>query len=184
MPNASENKVRFGLKNVYYAIWNGTEYGTPVAIPGAVNLDLDPAGEANKFYADNIAYYVTSSNQGYEGSLEIAKIPDSMLKDVWGYTEGTTSKVLTENAEIEPKAFALLYQINGDQDNDLFVLYNVTAARPTIGSQTIEEAKEPNTQEFDITAAPMADGKVFAKTTKDTPAATKTSWFTSVFMES
>jgi hypothetical protein len=30
----------------------------------------------------------------------------------------------------------------------------------------------------------MADGKVFAKTTKDTPAATRNAWFTSVFMES
>lgn len=184
MANGTENKVRFGLKNVYYAVWNGSAYDTPVAIPGAVNLDLDPTGETTKFYADNIVYYMSIGNQGYEGSLEIAKIPDSMLKDVWGYTEGATSKVLTENAEVEPATFALLYQINGDQNNDLFVLYSVAAARPTIGSQTVEENKEPNTQEFDITAAPMADGKVFAKTTKDTPAATRSSWFTSVFVES
>jgi len=83
MPDPVENKVRFGLKNVYYAIMtSGGSYITPVAIPGAVNLDMSPAGDTNKFYADNIAYYVGVSNQGYEGSLEIAKIPDQMFQDV------------------------------------------------------------------------------------------------------
>lgn len=184
MPDPIENKVRFGLKNVHYSILTGTSYGTPVAVPGAVSLDLSPAGDINKFYADNIAYYVAVSNQGYEGSLEIAKIPDAMLADVWGFTLGTTSKVLTESASAEPKTFALLFQIDGDQNNDCFAIYCCTGARPNIGSQTIEASKEPRTQSIDITAAPRSDGKVCAKTTKDTPSATKTGWFSTVFVES
>ena len=40
------NKVKFGLKNVYVASVtqseNGYVYGTPKAIPGAVNLSLSP----------------------------------------------------------------------------------------------------------------------------------------------
>lgn len=184
MPDPIENKVRFGLKNVHYSILTGTSYGTPVSVPGAVNLDMSPAGDTNKFYADNIAYYVAVSNQGYEGSLEIAKIPDQMFQDVWGYTIGTTSKVLTESAFVEPKTFALQFQIDGDQNNDLYVIYCCTGARPNIGSQTVESSKEPKTQTIDITAAPRSDGKVFAKTTKDTPDATRTAWFTSVFVES
>ena len=182
MPIA-ENKVRFGLKNVHYAVWDGTAYGTPVAVPGAVNLDLDASGEMTKFYADNIAYYVASGNQGYEGSIEMARIPDQMLIDIWKYSQGQTSKVLTESADAEAATFALLYQIDGDQDNEYYALYACSAGRPSIGSQTKEEAKEPVTQEFDISATPRADGKVFAKTTKDTPVATKNAWFTSVFVE-
>ena len=184
MPDPIENKVRFGLKNVHYAIMaaDGT-YGSPVAVPGAVNLDMSPSGDTNRFYADNIAYYVSVSNQGYEGSLELAKIPDQMLEDVWGYTLGTTSKVLTESAFTEAKTFALMFQIDGDQNNDCFVIYACTGARPNIGSQTIEASKEPVTQTIDLTAAPRTDGKVFAKTTKDTPAATITGWFSSVFVE-
>jgi phi13 family phage major tail protein len=181
---ANDNKVRFGLKNVHYAVMNTSGYGTPVAIPGAVNLDLSASGELTKFYADNVAYYVSNGNQGYEGSLEIAAIPDAMLKDVFGYTEGSTSKVLTEDATVEPKAFALLYQIDGDQDDEDYVLYNVAAGRPSIGSKTIEDNKEPVTQSFNISAVPRSDGKVFAKTTKDTPTATKSTWFTTVFVES
>jgi len=184
MPDPVENKVRFGLKNVYYAIMtSGGSYNTPVAIPGAVNLDMSPAGDTNKFYADNIAYYVGVSNQGYEGSLEIAKIPDQMFQDVWGYTIGTTSKVLTESAFTEPKTFALLFQVDGDQNNDCFVIYACTGARPNIGSQTIEASKEPKTQTIDLTASPRSDGKVFAKTTKDTPSGTVSGWFSTVFVE-
>lgn len=184
MPDPIENKVRFGLKKVHYSVLTGTSYGTPVAIPGAVNLDMSPAGDITKFYADNIAYYVAVSNQGYEGSLEIAKIPDSMLADVWGFTIGQTSKVLTESADAEPKTFALLFQIDGDQNDDCFVMYCCTGARPKIGSKTIEASKEPETQSIDLTAAPRSDGKVSAKTTKDTPSATKSAWFNSVFIES
>lgn len=185
MPDVTtvENKVRFNLKNVHYAVWSGTSFGTPVAVPGAVSLDLSAEGEMNKFYADGIAYYVTNSNQGYSGTLEMAKFTEQMLKDIWGYTEGTTSKVLTEVATVEPKQFALLYQIDGDQGSDYFVLYACNAGRPNIGSATNEETKEVRTQTCNITAVPMTNGKVFARTTKDTPEATKTGWFTSVFQE-
>lgn len=184
MPDPIENKVRFGLKNVHYSVLSAAGvYGTPVAVPGAVNLDMSPSGDTNKFYADNIAYYVSVSNQGYEGSLEMARIPDQMLEDIWGYTLGTTSKVLTESAFTEPAVFALLFQIDGDQNNDCYVIYACTGARPNIGSQTIEASKEPRTQTIDLTAAPRSDGKVFAKTTKDTPAGTVSGWFSSVFVE-
>ena len=62
----ANNKVKYGLKNVHYAIYNsGTDsYSTPVAVPGAVNLSLSPEGSSYTFYADNVAYYATQSDQG------------------------------------------------------------------------------------------------------------------------
>ena len=177
----AENKVMFGLKNVHYAILEDGSFGTPVAIPGAVNLSLEAEGDVSKFYADNIVYYQTAANQGYSGDLEIARIPDQMLQDVWGYTLGGTDKVLTENANAEPKTFALLYEINGDKDAEYYCLYACTATRPNIGSATVEESKEVQTRTCTINAVPMADGKVMARTSKDTPANVKTSWFTTVF---
>ena len=51
------NKVKYGLKNVYYSVItlanNVPSYATPVHIPGAVNLGLTPAGEKIKFAADH-----------------------------------------------------------------------------------------------------------------------------------
>lgn len=188
-----ENKVRFNLKNVHYAVLTESvstsgqvtySFGTPVHVPGAVSLDLSKEGDVNTFYADGIAFYRSIANNGYSGSLEMARFPDAMMKDVWGDTEGSTSKVLTENANTEAKSFALLYQIDGDEDEELYCLYNVSGTRPTIGSKTNEETKDPQTQSSDIAAIPLADGRVLARTTADTPSATKTGWFNTVFQES
>jgi len=60
------NKVKFGLSNVYiskitYGANNAITYGTPFALPGAVNLSLDPAGESADFYADNTKYFSDST---------------------------------------------------------------------------------------------------------------------------
>lgn len=51
------NKVKFNICNVQYALLNVDEtgeitVGTPVAMPGAVSLSLDPNGEPSNFYAD------------------------------------------------------------------------------------------------------------------------------------
>lgn len=183
----AENKVRFNLKNVHYAkLTLGTTptWATPVAVPGAVSLDMSAEGDTNNFYADGIVYYKSIANNGYSGTLEMARIPDQMMQDIWGDTLGSTSKVLTESANTNPASFALLYQIDGDADEELYVLYNVSGTRPNVGSQTNEESKEPQTQSTDITAIPLPDGRVMARTTNATPSATKTGWFSSVFVES
>ena len=188
---ANENKVQFNLKNVHYAVLTESKtggattysWGTPVAVPGAVNLNLEQQGEITKFYADGIVYYQSPVNNGYEGDLEMARIVDKMLQDVWGMTLGTTSKVLTENANTEAKAFALLFQIDGDANGDCYVLYNCTGTRPAIAAKTKEDTKEPQTQSSTISAAPLGNGNVMARTTSETPEATKNSWFNEVFVE-
>lgn len=146
MSEAEKNKVQFNLKNVHYAAItseNGKSvtYGTPVAIPGAVSLTLDPEGGVEKFYADGIVYYQSTTNNGYSGDCEVARFPDQMLVDIWQY-EKNTEGVIVENADVEPKEFALLYQIDGDKNNDYYLLYRCTGTRPGIGGETNGENKE------------------------------------------
>ena len=86
MTARKENKVTFGLKNAHYAvIENETEegitYGTPIRIPGAVEISLEPRGEMTEFYADDMLYYAAQNNQGYDGTLNIANIPDQFAID-------------------------------------------------------------------------------------------------------
>lgn len=180
------NKVQFGLKNCYYAIatFSGTTvtYGTPKAIPGGVNLNLSAQEESTKFYADDRLYFATISNTGYEGDLEVAKIPDDMFQDVFGYTLQGTSKVLCENASVEPKHFALLFEINGDQAEERYALYDCVAGRPAVASGTIQATKEPVTQSIAITAAPLSDGVTLRRTTDSTTSTVKAGWYSSVFV--
>ena len=74
----ANNKVKFGLSNCVMAVMTESEgnitYGTPIAVPGAVNLSLEPQGDTNDFYADNYIYFSATANQGYEGDLVLTKI--------------------------------------------------------------------------------------------------------------
>ena len=154
MPNT--NKVKFGIKNCHYAVGtvadNGSiTYDTPVALPGAVSLSLEPQGETTKFYADNIVYYMGNSNSGYQGDLELALVPDSFKKDVLGFKEDRNG-ILYEDANAEVVHFALTFEFSGDKHARRHVMYNCTATRPTVGSTTNTDTKEPQTESITITA--------------------------------
>ena len=183
----SENKVQFNLKNVHYAVFD-TEgdtpaWATPVHIPGAVTLTLDPQGDVTPFYADGIVYYQSVANNGYSGDLEMARYPDKMLVDVWGMKLDENDKVIVENVNVEPKAFALLYQIDGDVDNQYYCLYNCTGTRPGIGGSTNTQTKEPQTKSSTISAVALENGDVMARTTAETTETIKNNWFKSVYQK-
>lgn len=150
------NKVKYGLKNVYYAVAtidadNKATYDTPVAIKGAVNLSLDAQGDTTKFRADNMNYWIGQSNNGYDGDFEVALIPDSFKKDVLGYKEDSDG-ALYEVKDAPTKYFALLFQFEGDEHATKHVLYKCSATRPTISGATTEETIEPQTETLNLTA--------------------------------
>ena len=189
MADTANNKIKFGLSNVYYAVATiaadgSATYGTPVRIPGAVNLSLEPQGENTPFYADNIVYYTSASNAGYEGDLEIALIPESFKKDVLGYAEDTNG-ILYEDVDAKAKNFALLFQFEGDVKAVRHVLYNCTATRPSIESETKTDSAEPTTETITVTAtsvynAGLEKNIVKARCTKDQPTQ-YAAWFESIY---
>ena len=174
------SKVHFNLKNVHYAVLNNGTYGTPVAIPGAVTLTADPTGDSSIFWADGIQYYVSQGNTGYEGTLEMALIPDDFRTDVLGETLDTNN-IMIENADVPTVNFALGFQIDGDAESTYFWYYNCTASRPTNEANTTEESKEVQTETLNWTCAPDANDVVRAKTTDTTASATISGWFTTVY---
>ena len=187
MTASKENKVTFGLKNAHYAvIENETEegitYGTSIRIPGAVEISLEPRGEMTEFYADDMLYYAAQNNQGYDGTLNIANIPDQFAIDCLGEEQDETDKVITEKADKEGKPFALLFEFDGDVKATRHVLYNCSANRPTIASTTKSNSKEPNTNELSFVSSPRStDLSVKTKTTTSTPANIYDNWYKKVY---
>lgn len=152
----ANNKVKYGLKNVFYAVahidelTNTATYDTPKPWKGAVNLSQEQQGETTKFRADNIDYWVGTSNNGYSGDFESALIPEDFKRDILGDIEDSNG-VLVEDAGAKTVHFALMFQFEGDVKATRHVLYNCTATRPTISGATTEETIEPQTETVTIT---------------------------------
>ena len=161
------NKVKYGLKNTHYApiteVGTVVSYGTPKPWPGAVNLALNAAGENVTFYADDQAYFEENTNNGYDGSLEMALIPDEFRVDVLG-DEIDANGALIENINAKPKKFALMFEFDGDAKKTRHVLYSVLPTRPNLEGSTKTNTKEPKTETINIVARPALDsGDVKAK---------------------
>ena len=165
--SAKKNKVKFNICNVHYAL---------------ITVDEDgEVTEPSNFYADGYAYYTISNNMGYEGDLELAMVPESFRTDVLKESLDDNS-VLVESANVETANFALLFEFDGDVKKIRHVLYNCSAARPNIESATNEEEIEVQTETLAITAAPLANGYVKARTGDSTTDTVYTGWYTSVYM--
>ena len=189
MSGTPKNKSKYDLKNVHYAVATiaddgSATYGTPVRIPGAVNLSLEPQGDRDPFYADDVEYFVSISNTGYEGDLEIALVPESFEKDVLKAIEDTKN-VLFEEVSPEIVHFALLFQFAADKKNIRHCFYNCTAMRPTVEGETKGENIEPKTETLSLRAGSvyfegLDKDIVKAKTKADTDTTTYDGWFSAV----
>ena len=185
----TKNRIKYNLKNVHAAILtkgdDGTfSYGTPTAIPGAVSMSLDAEGDSSPFYADGIVYYRSTANNGYNGTLEIALVPEWFRTDIL-QEEKDGNGVLIERSDVTDSVyFALLFEFDGDAHAIRHVLYNCTASRPSIASQTKETTIEPGTETLNLAADPREDGLVKSRTGDDTTNAIYNSWYRQVYVPS
>lgn len=181
------NKVKFNICNVHYALFDRTEegvikYQTPVAIPGAVSISLDPNGEPESFYADGIEYYTISNNMGYDGDLELALIPEHFRVDVLK-EENDGNNVLIESSFAETENFALLFEFDGDKKKIRHVMYNCSASRPKLEGKTNEETREVQPETLSLQARPLPNGQVKARTSDTTADETYNNWYKTVYQK-
>lgn len=189
--NETPNKIKYGLKNVHYAKATIAEdgsatYATPVKWPGAVNLSMSAEGETNQFYADDVVYYTSVSNNGYSGTLESALVPESFAEDILDEIEDAKG-VMLEVVEGEPVHFALLFEFAGDQKRMRHILYNCVAARPDVASATKETSIEPQTETVDLSASSiyvssLDKNVVKARSCSKTDATEYENWYKAVYL--
>ena len=181
------NKVKYNLKNVHAAkLTKGDDgnftYDTPQAIPGAVSISLEAEGDSSPFYADGIVYFRSTANNGYSGDLEIALIPEWFRTEILQEVKDNNG-VLVEHSDVtESVYFALLFEFDGDIKAIRHVLYNCTASRPSIESETKEETIESGTETLSLTADPREDGLVKSRTGDDTTDSVYRNWYQAVYV--
>lgn len=180
-------KVEWGIENVHYATLSvsstgSVSYGTPVAIPGAVTLTLSPEGEKIVVKADNKNYVTKNVNNGYSGSLEVARIPDSFKESILKMSKDANG-VLVENVDDMPVPFALLFEKNGDDGTPIkYAFYNVETARPAVGAKT--KASDADTNTLDITCNPAEDtGDTFAMMSDSVSTTASAGWYNAVYIK-
>ena len=160
MATYKENTVEFGVCNVHYAKatyeseTKTYSYETPKAMPGCVSISLPASGSIDPTYADNIKYYISETNNGYDGNATFLKIPDSFMEDIFGETNGV------ENADTKSAEFALMFEFDGDSNATRHLLYRCKATRPDIAGDTKEDKATPKKVQIAISVSPRLNDHV------------------------
>lgn len=175
------NKIKYGLQNVYYAKAVTTtggvlSYSAPEPLIGGVSLSMSISGQTNTFYADNIAFWTSNANNGYEGDLELALIPDKFRTDILGETLDAKGMYVERSTDTQNE-FALLFQFEGDEHATRHCLYRCVASRPEVSGSTKEDSIEPQTETITITAMPRINDSV-VKARCPYTASTSSSYYT------
>lgn len=166
----TQHKIKFGLKNVHVATLTETDgaitYGVPKAIRGAISVSLAPNGEITEFPADDVTYWSAEVNNGYDGEIEIADIPEWFSSEILG--DEVIEGVQYESSEQKGKKFAITFEVSTDIRPKRYLLYYCTATRPTIASTTKGQTIEPQTSSLTFNARPRIDNYLIKANTTAT----------------
>lgn len=143
------NKVIFGLENVHvctYTVGSGgtVTLGTPMHVPGAVNMSLEADSEENVFWADNVKYYTSYSDNGFTGELEMAAFPDEFKTTFMNY-QALTGGGIVQIKGVKNKDVCIIFESKGDDEHRRGILYNVALGAITREYSTTNESDEPVT---------------------------------------
>lgn len=151
-----KNKVEFGISNLYIGTYTadvqtGTvTLGTPYHLPGAINLQLDAESNEQKFYADNVVYWSGYTDNGFTGSLEVARFTDAFKKQFMGYVELDDGGLAQVKSATKPSVY-ICFQSEGDAQKRRGIIYNVSLGALSREYATVEENVEPTTESVDLT---------------------------------
>lgn len=154
MPTPDNNKVEFGISNLHVGTYNVSStgvvsLGTPYHQKGAVSLSLDPESDKSDFFADNIKYWSGYVDNGFSGTVKAARFDTAFKTQFLGYAAlsgGAIGKVKTAT---KPNVY-LAFEAEGDAEKRRVLLLNATLGEIKREFATIEDKKEPATEELDI----------------------------------
>jgi phi13 family phage major tail protein len=127
-----------------------TGYGEVKQIPGVINFAADPEGDTAELFGDDTKQLEEETNNGYTGSIEAGFIPREIQAEMLGKTVFSNGMIV-ESADDEPKEFALMAQINGNEEDMRFVFWRTKASRPSKDNNTNEDSVTFDTETLNLT---------------------------------
>lgn len=159
-----------------------TTWGTPVAIPSLISLDIADQTENVTFYSDNQTEQVIPSFSGKEVSIELGYLTNELEGLISGnvYEDG----VLTQSANATAKEYALLFKAPKSKGGFSYVcLYKGVLAKKDSKYKTKEASIESSNVSLTGVFMPLqSNGLVSIKADDDAeePSSLISTWFTKV----
>lgn len=165
MPN---NKVTYGLKNVYYSkATEGTDgkwtFTTPVTLPGAQEFTNDIVGGSTNVNADDQIILSLSQLAGRTLTLKLTELTDEFKVDILGYKKLTNGNIV-EITNAQPVTFALGFEIQGDLKARRIWFYLCSVTPINESSKTKADSIEVNAITLNITSKPIAINSKYSTT--------------------
>ena len=156
----ANNKITYGLKNVYYSIakesGSGTwTFGEPTKLPGAQEFTNDIIGGSTNINADDTTIATLNSLSGRTLTLKLTELTDEFKTDILGYKKLENGN-LVEITNAEPITFALGFEIQGDIKARRVWFYLCSVSPINEASKTKGDSVEVNAITLNITARPIA----------------------------
>jgi phi13 family phage major tail protein len=179
----SKNRFHSDLEKCAYAVATLTDgvitYGTPIVIPDSISLTLSKKGNLIPLKTDGKEDVIGQDNQGYDGDLEILRLPESFETDCLGSTKNTDGTV-DEFDNDGVKAFAFMYQFKGDKKAIRHCNYWCYASKPNVEGDNPDKLT-PKSEKISIISRPRpTDGKIKTKTGDEITSEVYDDWFTAV----
>jgi phi13 family phage major tail protein len=116
-------------------------------------MSLESQMNVTNVAADDIKDYASETvNNGYEGTIEVALLPEQFETDILGDVGGV------ENSETRAAEFAVLVEFTGDQKKGRYCFWRCQLTkRPTISQRTKDENFTIDTDTLNIKAMPRLD---------------------------
>ena len=141
------------MAKILTASAEGYTFGVPFAVPGAIALNLESQMNVTNVAADDVEDYASETvNNGYEGSVEVAALPEQFEEEILEDENGV------ENAETKSAEFAMLCEFTGDQKKGRYCFWRTQLTkRPTISQRTKGANFQIDTDTLNIKVMPRLD---------------------------
>lgn len=156
-----KNKYHYDVKNCHYCPGTRNDDGsvtfetTVKPLYGLQSMEMSAEGDTSKIRADGLDYIVITSNNGYGGTFKFVKVDDQFKVDCLSEVVDETTGIQYEDADADPRPFAVMGEFKGDMEGIRWIYYNCVASRPKQAGDNKDNQKEPDTEELSVTASPL-----------------------------